>query len=150
HGDTGGVRHPGHLRQRYAERRGRAGALAHTARKYMLATEQGRVSDPRSLRGALLVPCALALAACTAMPGRDQPRPPPIAATHAANPALAATFATAAQAHPGLSGFRLYSLGIDALLLRLELIEQAQRSLDLQYYIFHGDESGRLVTEALL
>jgi len=116
----------------------------------MLAMEQGRLSDPRSLRGALLVPCALALAACTAMPGRDQPRPPPIAATHVANPALAATFATAAQAHPGLSGFRLYSLGIDGLLLRLELIAQAQRSLDLQYYIFHGDESGRLVTEALL
>ena len=45
---------------------------------------------------------------------------------------------------------RFYSLGIDGLLLRLELIGQAQRSLDLQYYIFHGDESGRLVTEALL
>jgi hypothetical protein len=32
----------------------------------------------------------------------------------------------------------------------LGLITQAQRSLDLQYYIFRGDESGRLVTEALL
>lgn len=34
--------------------------------------------------------------------------------------------------------------------MRLELIRTAQRSLDLQYYIFHGDESGRLITEALL
>jgi putative cardiolipin synthase len=116
----------------------------------MLVGEQGRLADRRSLRNALLVPCAVALAACTAMPGRDQPRPPPIAVTHAANPALVASFAAAAHAHPGLSGFRLYSLGIDGLLLRLELIAQAQRSLDLQYYIFHGDESGRLVTEALL
>src|SRR5579863_648085 len=108
----------------------------------MLATERGRLSDRRSLRSALLVPCAVALASCTAMPGRDQPRPPPIAPTHAANPALVAPFATAIQAHPGLSAFRIYSLGIDGLLLRLELIAQAQRSLDLQYYIFHGDESG--------
>jgi cardiolipin synthase C len=98
----------------------------------------------------LLVPAALALAACTSMPGRDQPRPPPSAPTHAANPALLTPFVAAAQEHPGLSGFRLYSAGIDGLLLRLELIAQAQRSLDLQYYIFHGDESGRLVTEALL
>jgi putative cardiolipin synthase len=36
------------------------------------------------------------------------------------------------------------------LLLRLELIAQAQSSLDLQYYIFHGDETGRLITDALL
>jgi putative cardiolipin synthase len=56
----------------------------------------------------------------------------------------------AARLHEGASGFRLYSLGIDGLLLRLELIAQAKSSLDLQYYIFHGDESGRLVTEALL
>jgi putative cardiolipin synthase len=116
----------------------------------MLANEQRRFSDHRSLRSALLVPCALALAACAGMPGRNEPRPPPIALTYAANPALVAPFAAAARAHPGLSGFRLYSLGIDGLLLRLELIAHAQRSLDLQYYIFHGDESGRLVTEALL
>ena len=43
----------------------------------------------------------------------------------------------------------MFSMGIDGLLLRLELIEQARRSLDLQYYIFHGDETGRLVTHAL-
>jgi putative cardiolipin synthase len=116
----------------------------------MLAKEQGLPSQHRSWRSALLVPCALALAACAGMPGRDQPRPPPLVLTHAANPALAAPLTAAAQAHPGLSGFRLYSAGIDGLLLRLELIAQAQRSLDLQYYIFHGDESGRLVTEALL
>jgi putative cardiolipin synthase len=40
-------------------------------------------------------------------------------------------------------------LGVDGLLLRLELIARAQRSLDLQYYIFHGDESGKLITDAL-
>jgi putative cardiolipin synthase len=47
------------------------------------------------------------------------------------------------------SGFRLYSTGVDGLLLRLELISRAESSLDLQYYIFRGDESGRLITDAL-
>ncbi len=71
----------------------------------MLAGEQGRLADRRSLRNALLVPCAVALAACTAMPGRDQPRPPPIAPTHAANPALVASFAAAAQRASRTFGF---------------------------------------------
>jgi cardiolipin synthase C len=62
---------------------------------------------------------------------------------------LTQPFAAALRDHPGLSGFRMFNMGIDGLLLRLELIEQARRSLDLQYYIFHGDESGRLVTHAL-
>ena len=65
-------------------------------------------------------------------------------------PALTQPFAGAARTHNGASGFRLYSAGVDGLLLRLELIAQAKSSLDLQYYIFHGDESGRLITEALL
>ncbi len=34
--------------------------------------------------------------------------------------------------------------------MRLELIARATKSLELQYYIFHGDESGKLITEALV
>jgi cardiolipin synthase C len=97
----------------------------------------------------LLVCCALAVSGCTALPGRNFLRPPPVDIAHEPNPALTQPFAAAAQAHVGASGFRLYSAGVDGLLLRLELIAQAQSSLDLQYYIFHGDESGRLITEAL-
>jgi putative cardiolipin synthase len=69
---------------------------------------------------------------------------------HEPSAALTQPFAATARMREGVSGFRLYSLGIDGLLLRVELIEQAKSSLDLQYYIFHGDESGRLITEALL
>jgi len=100
-------------------------------------------------RAALAAPLLLALAACAGLPGRDRPRPPEAPATQAPNAALLAP-AAAAAAHPGQSAFRLYSTGVDGLLLRLELIASAHRSLDLQYYIFRGDESGRLLTEALL
>jgi cardiolipin synthase C len=93
--------------------------------------------------------CAIVLGGCTTLPGRDFPRPPSAPIATQANPALLEPFAAAARAHPGESGFRLFSAGVDGLLLRLELIGAAHRSLDLQYYIFRGDESGRLITEAL-
>jgi putative cardiolipin synthase len=94
--------------------------------------------------------CAALLGGCATLPpGHDYPRPPSQPPAHAANPAFLQPFAAAAHAHPGESGFRLFSIGVDGLLLRLELIDGAQSSLDLQYYIFHGDESGKLVTEAL-
>jgi putative cardiolipin synthase len=98
----------------------------------------------------LLLISALAAGGCAGMPGRDFPRPPPVEIVHEPNGALTQPFAGAALTHNGASGFRLYSVGVDGLLLRLELIAQARSSLDLQYYIFHGDESGRLITEALL
>jgi putative cardiolipin synthase len=93
--------------------------------------------------------CALLLCGCTALPGRNYPRPPSTVSVEPANPALLQPFAAAERSHPGESGFRLYAVGVDGLLLRLELIEAAHSSLDLQYYIFHGDESGKLITEAL-
>ncbi|MBV9698055.1 MAG: phospholipase D family protein [Gammaproteobacteria bacterium] len=99
-------------------------------------------------RGALLVTALLA--GCASMPAQHRPRPPAVALEHAPNAELATPFAAGQAAHPELSGYHLYSVGIDGLLLRLELIARAQSTLDLQYYIFHGDESGRIVTEALL
>jgi putative cardiolipin synthase len=43
------------------------------------------------------------------------------------------------------SAFSLLNRGVDALRWRLALIESARRSLDLQYYIWQDDESGRLL-----
>lgn len=53
-------------------------------------------------------------------------------------------------AHPGQSAFRMIATGLDGLAIRLESIDSAQRSLDLQYYIFRMDESGGLIAQALL
>jgi putative cardiolipin synthase len=93
--------------------------------------------------------CALLLCGCTTLPGRDYPRPPSTPAAESPNPALQQAIAADERAHATESGFKLYAAGIDGLLLRLELIHAAHSSLDLQYYIFHGDESGKLITEAL-
>ena len=87
----------------------------------------------------LLICCVLGISGCTGLPGRNFPRPAPVAVVYEPNTALTQPFAATAPTHDGASGFRLYSAGVDGLLLRLELIAQAKSSLDLQYYIFHGD-----------
>ncbi|MCB1361898.1 MAG: phospholipase D family protein [Rhodobacter sp.] len=53
-------------------------------------------------------------------------------------------------AHPGLSGARLVPAESEALALRLELARLAERSLDLLYYIWDDDLSGRLLAQAVL
>lgn len=49
-----------------------------------------------------------------------------------------------------LSGFRLLDDGMEAFLLRIAMCEMADRTLDIQYYIYHDDRTGRLMTDALL
>lgn len=54
------------------------------------------------------------------------------------------------QTHPGQSGFRLLARNVDALMSRIVLIDHAMRSIDLQYYIFEDDATGRLLAQRLL
>lgn len=53
------------------------------------------------------------------------------------------------EAHPGLSGIYALRDGRDAFLARLALAQSAQYSLDVQYYIWHDDISGRLLLQSL-
>lgn len=53
------------------------------------------------------------------------------------------------SAHAGKSGIYPLANGRDAFLARLALVEMAQYSLDLQYYIWHDDISGRLLAQSL-
>ncbi|MET0656742.1 MAG: phospholipase D family protein [Steroidobacteraceae bacterium] len=55
--------------------------------------------------------------------------------------------ADAAAVHAGQSGFLVLDSGKDALLERLALIESAERSIDLQYYIWNSDSTGRYMAE---
>jgi cardiolipin synthase C len=52
--------------------------------------------------------------------------------------------------HPGKSGFRLLESSTDALMSRVWLIDHAHHSIDLQYFIFENDATGRLVAQHLL
>ncbi len=54
------------------------------------------------------------------------------------------------HAKPGESGVRLLVSGQDAFLARMKLAEKAQKGIDLQYYIWNKDLTGRLLTAQLL
>jgi putative cardiolipin synthase len=62
---------------------------------------------------------------------------------------LAELFAPPADAEPGTSGVELIRFGRVALEARLALADLAEHTLDLQYYIWDPDVSGRLLGEAL-
>lgn len=51
--------------------------------------------------------------------------------------------------HPGQSGVILLSEGLDAFAARVMATRQAGRSLDVQYYIWHDDITGRLLAHEL-
>jgi putative cardiolipin synthase len=58
--------------------------------------------------------------------------------------------ATLAAAHPDQSGFHLLGNGLDAFVARAVLAHYAERSIDVQYYLYHNDLVGRLFTHLLL
>jgi len=54
------------------------------------------------------------------------------------------------QTHTGDSGFRLLANSTNALMSRIALADHAAHSIDLQYFIFQNDATGRLVAQRLL
>ena len=54
------------------------------------------------------------------------------------------------EANGGRSALRLLPTGLDAFVARAVLIELAERTLDLQYYIFHPDQTGSLIVDRLI
>jgi len=52
--------------------------------------------------------------------------------------------------HGGQTGIRLLGDGLDAFAARAVLADTATVSIDVQYYLFHNDMSGRLLLERLL
>jgi len=68
----------------------------------------------------------------------------------AADSRLGAGFADLSADHPGRSGVMSLLTGASALATRLFLIENADATIDAQYYIWYDDTSGRMMLKALL
>ena len=63
---------------------------------------------------------------------------------------LGRAIAPLAEAHPGQSGVVALADARDAFASRVLLADAAQRTLDVQYYIWHNDHSGTLLFAAVL
>lgn len=99
----------------------------------------------------LVLAASLGLGACARLPpGVHFPKLPSAALAYPSDTRLGRHFEAGAREHGGTSGYRLLSTGADGLVVRAQMIDAAEHTLDLQYYIFHEDRTGSLLTDALL
>ena len=95
--------------------------------------------------GALL----LLVGACASI-RENHPAPPSYAFSQPEQTTLGRAYADAQAQHPGESGFRLLNSGSNALLTRAAMADLAERTIDLQYYIYDADEVGAFLLERIV
>ena len=89
------------------------------------------------------------LAACTGLPV-EKGKVYSTVLSNTGSTYLGQTISPYADQHPGLTGLHPLKTGTSALIARLVLIAKAEQSLDVQYYIWHDDMTGKLMFKALL
>ena len=92
----------------------------------------------------------LTLPACTTLP-KQQPQPIEYAFnTPTEQTTLAKIVLPLREQNPDLTGYHLLYDPLEALAARIELINKAEKSLDLQYYIWDNDKIGSLALHAMI
>lgn len=88
----------------------------------------------------------LLLCGCASLPANIE-RTASYALAHTEDTRLGQTLGVHKAENPGKDGIYSLPSGRDAFALRMVLVEAAQRSIDLQYYIWKGDTTGQLMFE---
>jgi putative cardiolipin synthase len=116
----------------------------------MLRHRSESISDRRSLRSmVLLLGIGLLAAGCASLP-TDYPRTQSTAFADPQSTTVGGYLAEKAAQHPGESGFDMIRLGRAAFTTRVALTELAEHTIDLQYYIWEEDATGRILADALV
>lgn len=109
-----------------------------------------RPSRAHQLRDfALPLVFALAAAACSSL-RTDFVKQPSTALPPKADTPSARYVQREVEQHGAMSGFRLLTRSNNALMSRVAMIDHAAHTVDLQYYIFEDDDTGRLIAQRLL
>jgi phosphatidylserine/phosphatidylglycerophosphate/cardiolipin synthase-like enzyme len=96
----------------------------------------------------IVVLVAALLAGCATLPPQDG-RSASHALEDTAATRLGRAIANGVAAHPGKSGIHPMPTPADAFAARVLLASAADKSLDIQYYIWHGDQTGYLLYDAV-
>jgi len=91
----------------------------------------------------------LLISGCATLP-KDFERPASHAFTDTDDTRFGKALFAEKAANPGQSGFLLLENGLDAFVARAVLANVAERSIDVQYYLYHNDLVARLFTDQLL
>ncbi|OZI29213.1 hypothetical protein CEG14_21565 [Bordetella genomosp. 1] len=98
---------------------------------------------------AALVLCAGLLAGCALPSQENRSVTHALDADQARDTPLGRAIAPLADQHPGDAGIHALAQAQDAFAARMLLAHAATRTLDVQYYIWHGDMTGTMLLEAL-
>ena len=97
----------------------------------------------------LILLASLVLVGCANVP-KGHPRIQSTAFQGYDSTTIGKYFAKAAGRHPGKSGFAIIRHPRPAFTSRVALTELAEKTLDLQYYIWEPDSTGRILAERLV
>ena len=108
-------------------------------------------SNAQIVKALTAVPLLLVMLAtgCASLP-TDYPRSESTALEDYRSTSLGQIWAEAEDAHPGESGFAILRYGHTGFSTRVGIIDLAEKTLDLQIYIWAADETGRILAERLL
>jgi len=97
----------------------------------------------------LVLLMALFFQGCASLP-TDYPRESSTAYSEPENTGVGRYFARAVARHPGKSGFGIIRYGRQAFTARVAMSDLAEKTLDVQYYIWEADATGRILMERLV
>ncbi len=97
----------------------------------------------------LVLVLGISLTSCAALP-EDYPRTNSTAFQDYLETSVGQLFEAAAVQHPDKSGFAIIRYGRQAFTARIALTALAEKSLDVQYYIWEEDATGRILAERVM
>jgi len=97
----------------------------------------------------VLTGCLVLFGGCATLP-KDFDKPVSYAFEDTDDTMLAGYQQSEKEAHGGKSGFYLLGSGLDAFAARAILVSKAEKSIDLQYFLYHSDLVAKLLTDQLI
>jgi putative cardiolipin synthase len=104
----------------------------------------------RKLPSVVVAIVAMAAQGCALKPATQYPREASYAMADQLDTPLGRMVGPEIAAHHGESGFDLLTTGMESFGMRMALVKAAARTIDLQYYLFRADDTGKLLMDALM
>lgn len=114
--------------------------------------DTGKLHRSSTYKTAVLLSCSLILGipACTTLP-KQTPQPIEYAFdTETKQTSLAQIILPLREQNPNLTGYHVLYDPLEALAARIHLIDKAEKTLDLQYYIWDNDKIGSLALHSII
>lgn len=114
--------------------------------------DTGKLHRSSTYKTAVLLSCSLivGIPACTTLP-KQTPQPIEYAFdTETKQTSLAQIILPLREQNPNLTGYHVLYDPLEALAARIHLIDKAEKTLDLQYYIWDNDKIGSLALHSII